>query len=168
PNIGVELHAAVVPPPMLGAMRRHAEVQAALASGGSKLTNHVTLRPHLRRIPVADVRVVHGESVAVLAYRHNVAGSGARKQVYPCIRIEMLGAEHRNEILVTKRRLRTVCLHVMFEGGIALLIIFGGNPLVPKSGNKKNPQVKKNPKFSTENPRGNGSPAKRVPIGSEG
>src|ERR1035437_4061437 len=39
PNIGVELHAAVVPPPMLGAVRRHAEVQAALASGGSKLTN---------------------------------------------------------------------------------------------------------------------------------
>ena len=64
-------HAAVVEPPVLGAMRRSPEVQALLANGLCQLADDVALGAHLGRAPIGEAAVVHGETVVMLGHRHD-------------------------------------------------------------------------------------------------
>ena len=49
-----------------------------------------------------DIGVVHGEAVAVLGDRNNVARAGLDKEIDPRIGIEVLRAEQGDEVLVAK------------------------------------------------------------------
>jgi hypothetical protein len=60
-------------------MRRDAEAQAPSPRGSLQFAHHIALRPHFRRILVAELRVIHREAIAVLRYRHDVTRTRANE-----------------------------------------------------------------------------------------
>ena len=79
--------------------------RARVAAAKSPTTSRCgPISPH----STASRRSVHREAVAVLGHGNDVTRTGPRKQVDPCRRIKVLGAKHRNEVLVTKLVLRAI------------------------------------------------------------
>src|SRR5215831_18014383 len=110
-------------------------MQSTFARGRSKFTNNIALRTHLRGIPLCEPGIVHRKSVAMLRNRHDVTRPGARKQIDPCIRIEVLGTKLRDEVLVSKAGLRAIGLDMVFELRTALDVHVARVPLVPERRN---------------------------------
>jgi hypothetical protein len=127
-HVGVELAAAVDEPPMFRPVRRQPEGQALLPHRRRKLADHVAFGPHLRRGPLREPAIVHGEPVVMLGHRHHVARARLSKQLRPCARVEALGLEHRDEVLVAELARRPVLGQVMPVAGVAALI---HHPRVP-------------------------------------
>ena len=75
-HIGIESPAAIHEEVMFGTMRGCAEMQPGGAHGFLQVTDHVPLRPHFRGAPIAEVRIVHGESIMVFSHGDHVPGAG--------------------------------------------------------------------------------------------
>ena len=124
---------------MLGAMAGDAKVQAFGADGLGEGGDDVLLRAHLGRVPMGVVRVIHGESVVMLGDGHDVTGAGILEEFRPRHGVEVLGLEHRDEILVAEFRRRAVGVAmVLINPATAFLrlIHFAGIPFVAESGNR--------------------------------
>ena len=101
-DVGIEGGAAVVKPPVLGAVRRRAKMQSLFAHGRGQLAHHVALRPHLRGAPLRKVGGVHRETIMMLSDGHHVLRPGLPEQLRPLLRIELFGFEHGDEVLVAE------------------------------------------------------------------
>ncbi len=111
-------------------------MQPLLADRRRQLFDDVSLRPHLARAPVGQVRVVVRKAIMVLGDRDDVPGAGLAKQMGPGARIEVIGREHGNEILVAELGLRAVGRDVMLELARAELIHVARVPLVGERRNR--------------------------------
>ena len=60
-------------PPMLRAMARQAKDHPLLARGYREFPDHVAVWPHLRRRPLRERAIVHGEAIMVLGDRDDEA-----------------------------------------------------------------------------------------------
>ena len=149
---------------MLGAVRRNAEVQPVLARGRCKCAHNIAMRAHLHRIPRGNVRVVHRKAVTVLSHGNYVARAGTCKQVNPCVGIEVLGTELRNEVLVAELRLRSVHLNVMLELGASRDVHVAGIPLVSKCRDGVHTPMNEDAELCIPIPRGNAITGQRIPI----
>ena len=74
-DVGVEGPAAVVEPPVLGAVRGRAEMQSLFAHRHGEFAHHVALRAHFRGAPFRQIGGVHGEAIVMLRHRHDVLRS---------------------------------------------------------------------------------------------
>ncbi len=133
-HVGGEVAAAVEEPVVLGAMRRCAEVHAFCANRFCEVAEHIALRPHLARAPVGEVGLVHGKAVMVLSDRDDVARAGIVKELCPRIRIEVLGGEFGDQVLVAEAGLRAVGGDVVGEVRHVLLIHVARVPLAAEAG----------------------------------
>ena len=134
-DIGIERHAAIVEPPVLGAMRRRAEVQSLPSDGCGQLVHHVALWPHPGGAPLGQVAVVHREAVVMLRHGDHVFRSGLPEQLGPRVGIELLSPEHRDEVLIAELRLRAIGRNVMFERRTAQNVHVARIPLAVKTRN---------------------------------
>jgi hypothetical protein len=66
----------------------------------------------------------------VLKYRNDVSCSRILEELGPGLRIEVLGLEHRNEVLVTELGQQPIGSHVMFIDGRPFQIHLARIPLV--------------------------------------
>jgi hypothetical protein len=149
-------------------MRGDAEVEAAGASGGGEFANDIAMRAHLRGVPCGELRVVHGEAVAVFGDGDDVASSGAGEEIDPLVGVEVLGLEHGDEVLVAEGGLRAVGGDVVLEGGVAGNIHVAGVPLVCECRNRVDAPVEEDSELCVLKPGGGAIGGERVPVGMEG
>ena len=133
-HIGGEVAASIEKPVVLGAMRRCAEVHAFCANRFCEVAEHIALRSHLARAPVGEIRLIHGKAVMVFGDRDDVARAGIVKELCPRIRIEVLGGELRDQVLVAETGLRAVSGDVVREVRHVLLIHVARVPLAAEAG----------------------------------
>ena len=96
------------------------EMQAVAQGRLAQLADDVAVRAHLDRVPVRELAAVHLEAVVVFGDGEIVARAGRFEQVEPFVRVEPLGREHRDEVLVAELILRAVGLAVMLVFGVSL------------------------------------------------
>ena len=96
------------------AMRGSSEMQAFRAHCLGQIADHIAVRSHLGRRPVAKTAVVHGEAIVMFGDRNDVFRSRFLEQTSPGSGIEVLGLEHGDEIFVTELVLRAVGRDVVF------------------------------------------------------
>ncbi|OPZ04340.1 MAG: hypothetical protein BWZ10_03178 [candidate division BRC1 bacterium ADurb.BinA364] len=106
---------AVEKPPMLRAVRGQAEGHAASARFAGHFGDHVAPGAFFRRGPLRKGAIVHREAVVMLGHGHDKSRPGLLEQRRPVRRIELLGLEHRDEILVAELLLRAVGFDMMVE-----------------------------------------------------
>ena len=166
-DVGIESAAEAIPPPVLGAMRGDAEVEATGASGGGEFANDIAMRAHLRGVPCGELRVVHGEAVSVFSDGDDVASSGAGEEIEPLVSVEVLSLEHGDEVLVAEGGLRAVGGDVVLEGGVAGNIHVAGIPLVCVCRDRVDAPVEEDSELCVLKPDGGAIGGKRVPVGME-
>jgi hypothetical protein len=105
------------------------------------------LRPHLGRAPVGEGAVVHGEAVVVLGHGNHIAEAGGLEERRPSPGVELLGLEHRDEVLVAELGLRTIGGEVVRELLLALLVHVPGIPLVAECGHGVDAPVDEDPEL---------------------
>src|ERR1700733_4894038 len=163
-NIGRESRPSFVPPPVFRAMRRNPKVKPPRSGRAREIRDHIPVRSHLGSIPVGELGVIHGKAVAMLRHRHNVLCPGTHEEIDPCIGIELLGAEERDEVLIAENRLRTVGGNMMLERRAARLIHTAGVPLIAKSRYRIDSPVEEDPELRITEPVRRTVARKRFPI----
>ena len=84
----------------------------------------IAARAHFGDGPVAKAAVVHGEAVVMLGDRNDVFRTRFLEQLGPCCRIELLGLEHWEKVLVAELVLPSVSrdMVLVFFGSFAIHI----------------------------------------------
>src|SRR5208283_1893758 len=143
----IDLAAAVKKEVMLHAVRRSAQAEAPFAQGFGEFTIHIAVGAHLYGGPIGDAAVIHGEAIVVFKDGNDVPGASGLKELGPLDRIEMLGFETRNEILVTERRGRAIRRKVVFIFSGPLLVHHARIPLAAKGRDGINAPMDKDAKL---------------------
>src|SRR5450631_3023250 len=125
----------------------------------------VTLRAHLHHGPVAQAAVVHGETVMMLGHGHHIFRSRFFEKLCPSDSIEVLGLEHRNEILIAELFLGAVHSDLVLVFVSALLIHGPGIPLIAESWDGIDAPMNENPELCVSVPFGNLVLLKGFPVG---
>ena len=99
--------------------------------------------------------------------RDDVARTGGLEQRGPCRRVEALGREFRNEVLVAEGGLRSERLDVMVELRRRLVVHVARVPLVPEGRHGVDAPVNEDAELAVFVPRGNGEAFQRTPRRSE-
>ena len=162
---GVERVIVNVVPPVLRPVRGGSEIEPLLAKGLAQFADHVTLRAHLHRRPIAETAVIHGEPVVVLSHRDDVLRSGLLEQLGPGVRVPLLGGELGNEILVAKGRLWAEMLAMPLEIGIVLDVHAMRVPFSVVRGNRVNAPVNEDAELGIEIPLRHGVLSEGLPGG---
>ena len=162
-DVGIEILAMPHEPPMFGAMVRCGEMHAVSAGGITQLAQHVAVRAGFRRVPMGQLAAIHLVSVMVFGDRAVVARAGGSEQVEPRVRIESFGGEHRNEILIAERGLRSVSLPVVFEFRVAFDVHVARIPFVAVFGHGVETPVGEDAEFGVGEPSWRRSLAQRLP-----
>jgi len=150
---------------MLGTVRRDAEMEAAGACSSFEFAYDVPTRSHLRRVPCRHGRVVHGEAVAVLGDRNDVLCACAGEEIEPHIRVEVLRAEHRDEVFVAELRLWAVSGNVVLKRRAAGDIHVARVPLVSECRNGVDAPVNEDAELGITEPAGRAVLRERTPGG---
>ena len=79
----------------------------------SSSRHHVAAGTHADRIPRRVPCIPHREAVVMLADGPGKLCAGLPEEVGPLIRVEALGPEHRDEVLVAEFRRRPICPNVV-------------------------------------------------------
>src|SRR5947209_6381715 len=83
-------------------MVRHSHLHALFPHGNGKFADHVALWTHLHRIKRSHLAIPHGKVLMMLRTWHYVPCTRLLEECRPCISIEMLRLEHRDEVLVAE------------------------------------------------------------------
>ena len=103
----------------------------------------------------------------MLGYRNDIPRAGFGEEIEPRIGVEVLRAEHGDEILIAEFGLRPVGCNVVFERSIARDVHVARIPFVSECRNGINAPVDENAELGIAKPLGYAIAGKRIPIGAE-
>src|SRR5215470_1330193 len=112
-HVGLKSSPTIEEEVVLGSVRRKTKVESFFANGRRKLADDVPVRPHLRRAPIRQFRVVHRETVMMLSNRNYVSGTGLTEDFGPDVRVKFLCPKLRDKIFVPECALRSVGFDMM-------------------------------------------------------
>ena len=153
---------------MLGSVARCAGDHRLGADGIGQLLDHVPARPHLCRVPPAQICRVHGESVVVLGYWDHELSTCAAEEACPLHRVEGRSCEPGDEVLVAEVPLRAVRVAVMLVDRRARTVHFARIPLAGVCGDAVRTPVDEDAELAIDVPvRDLIAGGEGVPVGAE-
>ena len=168
---GVKVGSTPVIGPIESAMAGYPESHSFRTDRFGQLTDDVSLGPHLGRGPIRVRAIVHGKPVVVFGDGNHVLGSRFVKQLGPRVGVEPGSRQLRNEILVAKLLVSSVCLQVMFERiaapGVLIDVHHAGIPLAHKCRYRVYAPVDEDSELRVLVPRGDFVLLQRLPFRQE-